>query len=129
MTGHKGTRRSDCARRCRCIALVAVDAQGVLCPHGGTITTPVALRASPPLSPVAGLLHAGSSIDFYEKLIVEVLTPYQGKIIAAMRFKQGQPLFTIDGPRPLGSRLKPHGRVLVARNLLPGRWRASQMRL
>jgi hypothetical protein len=80
------------------------------------------------LSPVAGLTRAGSSIDFNEKLIVEVLTPYQGKDHSSMRFKQGQPLFTIDGPPSLDSRLKP-GRVLVARNLLPGRWRASQVRL
>jgi hypothetical protein len=49
---------------------------------------------------------SGSSIDVNEKLIVEVLTPYQGKT-RGDEVKQGQALFTIDGPRPLGSRLKP----------------------
>jgi hypothetical protein len=57
---------------------------------------------------------SGSSIDVNEKLIVEVLTPYQGKI-------RGQALFTIDGPRPLGRRLKPgrRGRRADHAQILP----------
>jgi hypothetical protein len=49
------------------------------------------IARKPPLSPVAVASARRKQHRLNEKLMAEVLTPYQGKIIAAMRFNQGRP--------------------------------------